>query len=200
MKKRQQRLPWLTVKEDRLVRLYVGEALGNGTVAARLAGYRGSPASLAVIASRVLRKVNVAAEIDELMVAVKERLQVDGDAALMVVANTMKFNVKDLFDAEGKLIPVWKLPRHISAAIKGMRATKHGTVLEFRDTVHAAEILLKVSGRLKETVKVERPLEEIMAQANQLQQEQNATAESAAASEPSRDERRDRTLEDRGGK
>jgi len=66
-------------------------------------------------------------------------------------------------------VPIWKLPPHVAAAIKGIRPTKNGTVLEFRDTVHPAEVRLKVFGRLKETVKVERSLEDIVAQANSLE-------------------------------
>src|SRR5690606_32972004 len=44
----------LTEREHRFVRAYVGEAAGNGTEAARLAGYQGSNKALGVTAVRLL--------------------------------------------------------------------------------------------------------------------------------------------------
>lgn len=49
----------LSVLEARFVSLYLGEARGNGRKAARLAGYRGSPAVLDVQAARLLQRPRV---------------------------------------------------------------------------------------------------------------------------------------------
>lgn len=43
----------------------MGEAAGNGTLAAELAGYKGSKATLAAIASENLRKPKIRAAIDQ---------------------------------------------------------------------------------------------------------------------------------------
>ena len=116
------------------------------------------------------------------------RLQANGDEELALLGDLQRFTVLDLFDAEGRQIPIWKLPRNVAAAIKGIRPTKHGTVLEFRDTVHPAEVRLKVFGRLKESVKVESvTLEEILARSWETQDEQKpAPANGDAGPAPGR--------------
>jgi phage terminase small subunit len=55
----------LTEKQRRFVEAYMGEAAGNGTQAARLAGYAGTDLTLADVASSNLRKPDVAAAIAE---------------------------------------------------------------------------------------------------------------------------------------
>ncbi len=60
----------LTVKEKRFVEVYLGEANGNATEAARIAGYSAkSDATLRVIAHEVKTKPNVRARIDEILTA-----------------------------------------------------------------------------------------------------------------------------------
>ena len=55
----------LTEKQRRFVEAYLGEANGNATEAARLAGYSGTDDSLAVSASQLLRNTKVEAAIKE---------------------------------------------------------------------------------------------------------------------------------------
>lgn len=56
----------LTEKQRRFVDAYMGEALGNAMVAARLAGYKGSDNSLASVGYNNLRKPVILARIEEL--------------------------------------------------------------------------------------------------------------------------------------
>lgn len=56
--------PKLTEKQRRFVEAYMGEAAGNGTEAARLAGYKGSAKTLGVVATENLAKPSVRAAID----------------------------------------------------------------------------------------------------------------------------------------
>lgn len=55
----------LTEKQRRFVEAYMGQAAGNGTEAARLAGYKGSDSTLGAVAHENLRKPKIAAAIDE---------------------------------------------------------------------------------------------------------------------------------------
>lgn len=55
----------LTEKQRRFVEAYMGEAAGNSTKAARLAGYKGSENTLKSIASENLTKPDIIAAIDE---------------------------------------------------------------------------------------------------------------------------------------
>jgi phage terminase small subunit len=55
----------LTEKQRRFVDAYMGEAKGNGTEAARVAGYRGSDSTLGAVAHENLKKPKIAAAIQE---------------------------------------------------------------------------------------------------------------------------------------
>ena len=54
----------LTEKERAFVAAYVGEAKGNATQAARLAGYTGSENAVAVMGSTLLRKAKIAQALE----------------------------------------------------------------------------------------------------------------------------------------
>jgi phage terminase small subunit len=58
--------PGLTEKQRRFVEAYMGQAKGNATEAARLAGYSGTPHALEVTASRLLRNAEVRAVLAHL--------------------------------------------------------------------------------------------------------------------------------------
>lgn len=62
--------PKLTEKQRRFVDAYMGEAAGNGTEAARIAGYKGNDVTLASVSAENLRKPQIA-------VAIKERVDSD---------------------------------------------------------------------------------------------------------------------------
>ena len=55
----------LSERERRFVDAYMGEAAGNGTAAAKCAGYKGSAQVLGVQANRLLKKANVLDAIAE---------------------------------------------------------------------------------------------------------------------------------------
>lgn len=72
----------LTPKQKRFVDAYMGEARGNATEAARIAGYKGSDTTLKQVASETLAKPYIREEIDRLqsqspLIATRdERLQI----------------------------------------------------------------------------------------------------------------------------
>lgn len=66
---RQRSADELTVKEQRFLTLYLGEARGNATRAMRLAGYSGTDGGCAVEGSRMLRKPKIRARINEILEA-----------------------------------------------------------------------------------------------------------------------------------
>lgn len=57
-------------------------------------------------------------------------------------------NVGDLFDAEGKLIPLTRLPRHVQAALSSVKVTNDGSVLEYKfwDKAAALNIMARHLG------------------------------------------------------
>lgn len=54
----------LTPKQEKFIAAYLGEARGNATQAARMAGYRGNDATLAEIGRENLRKPGIAERIE----------------------------------------------------------------------------------------------------------------------------------------
>lgn len=54
----------MSMKQRRFLEAYVGEAKGNATLAARIAGYKGSESTLRAVASRVLHSHAVSAELE----------------------------------------------------------------------------------------------------------------------------------------
>lgn len=63
----------LSERERRFVDAYMGEAAGNGTEAARLAGYKGKPKVLQVQASRLLSKAIVQSAMTERRTALESQ-------------------------------------------------------------------------------------------------------------------------------
>jgi hypothetical protein len=143
----------LTAREQVFVRLV--HATGNKTQAYLDAGYRGSRATAAVNVHRLLGKARVQSALAELAAARAARLEQSGDEELELAAQLMRFTVLDLYDSRGKPIPIHQLPRHVAIAIKGIRPTAHGTVLEFHDRMRPIELRLRAFGRLVDKHQVE---------------------------------------------
>jgi phage terminase small subunit len=61
--------PSLSERERRFVDAYMGDAQGNGTAAARLAGYKGNAKVLGVQSTRLLTKANIQAAVTARRVA-----------------------------------------------------------------------------------------------------------------------------------
>ena len=84
-----------------------------------------------------------------------------GDEALERLTLHARFDIRRLFPGDKKIA---SLPDDVALEIKSVTPTRFGNRIEVYDGQRAAEVLAKVDGRLKETVKVEHTLEEIMAQ------------------------------------
>lgn len=70
----------LTIKQQRFINAYMGEAKGNATQAARLAGYKGNGDTLKQVGAENLAKPYIKAEIERLtrndpLIATREEIQ-----------------------------------------------------------------------------------------------------------------------------
>lgn len=72
----------LSEQERRFVDAYTGPAAGNGTEAARLAGYQGAANVLAVQSTRLLKKANVQAAIEARRQRLTEKADITAAKAL----------------------------------------------------------------------------------------------------------------------
>ena len=158
----------LSPRELLFVEAYVGVALGRAAKAYELAGYKVTGASHRANASRMLTRPRVEAAIAARLGDRVERLRImDGDEALEGISNLGRVGIKAVCT---DLAWVQALPDEVADAIKSITPTKHGYRIEMYDKLHARETMAKVHGKLKDVVKVEHSLEDIMARANQLEQ------------------------------
>lgn len=90
----------LTEMDRRFAQAYVGEARGNATIAARLAGSTGQDASsLGVVGHGLLHKPAVLAEIGRIMVqAEKKGLIPTSDRTLQLLGQMAEADIGDLLD------------------------------------------------------------------------------------------------------
>lgn len=160
--KKQERFPEVVTLREH----YFAQLVARGVPARqayRLAGFEGTATSQRANAPRLEKKPNVAALIASLVAEQTTRVMAAGEEELTRLEEVMSFNALQLYDDAGRLIPIHQLEPRVAAVIKTIRPGRYGTVYEFHDKLRAIEIRLKAFGRLKDTVKLETTLEEIVA-------------------------------------
>ena len=118
-------------------------------------------------ASRLMRKPRIQEAINAKLAP---RIML-GDEALERMTLYARFDVRKLFPEDKQLAA---LPDDVALAIRSVTPTRYGRKFEIHDAMRAAEILAKSDGRLKETVKLEHSLEDILAQSNRVILEESA--------------------------
>lgn len=111
MKKKQK----LTPKQRMFCEHYVGGAMWNATLAAKLAGYSKKTAYSS--GQRLLSNVEVASRIKKLSENIVEKFRNSHAKTLRDIDLLAHFNIADLYDENGNLIPINGLPREVSFAI-----------------------------------------------------------------------------------
>lgn len=147
----------LTERQRRFAEFYA--VSGNGADAARRAGYARSGAN--VRGSEILANSNVVALIDQLR---KERLSALGvraDRVLEELAASAFVDPRDVFDEDGNLLSIRRMPHRVRRAIRKIKVREHyckktgemtgrDVEVEFNDKLRANEILGRHLGILKE--------------------------------------------------
>lgn len=149
----------LRPRERRFVIAYCGVAMGNAAKAYAIAGYKPGREN----ASRLMTKDHIAGAIKDELAARNRALIADGDEAMQHITLIKRGDIGAVLHPDH---PIAKLPKEARLTIKSVRATKYGLRIELYDSLKAAELLAKADGKLKETVKVEHSLEEILAASN----------------------------------
>ena len=104
----------LSPKQKQFCKEYIVDL--NATQAAIRAGYSQKTAKSK--ASQLLSKVNLQKEIQRLMDARSERLQITQDMVLRELAKLGFSNMQNLYNDEGSLIPVHQLDPDVSACLQ----------------------------------------------------------------------------------
>lgn len=105
----------VTKQQDKFCEAYALN-MGNAADAVRQAKFKTTQAARYGLELR--RKPNVRRRIAYWEDFYHEQLMVGKDAVLREVATLAKFNTADLYDADGRLIPVHKLPREVAASVQ----------------------------------------------------------------------------------
>lgn len=106
----------LNPKQKAFCREYVKDF--NSTQAAIRAGY--SKKTAYSIGQRLLKKVEVQAEIKRLLAPAEEAAGLSADRLCKEIGRLAYSNVKALYDVKGEFIPIHKLPDEIAACISGI--------------------------------------------------------------------------------
>jgi phage terminase small subunit len=124
----------LSEREQRFVRALTGEALGNLTKAAELAGY--SPKSAARQGYRLSKRAHVQTAIE----ARQQKLEAKADVSVERVLNELRAiafsDVRGLFDEHGRLRPVHELSDDAAKALASVEVLKERTVKGAESTTH----------------------------------------------------------------
>lgn len=156
----------LSPRELLFVEAFLGAAHFRAARAYELAGYKVTGAASRANASRMLTRERVAKAIAAELGARAKALRImDGDEALEGISALARSDIRKVFPPTHWIA---KLPDEVAACIKSVRPGKHGYTIELYDKGHHLEVMAKVSGRLKETLKVEHTLEDILARSHRL--------------------------------
>jgi phage terminase small subunit len=157
--------PKLTAQQLMFCREYVATIDLDGTKAAIRAGYKKTSAMFQ--ASRLLRKDNIKAEIKRLMEKRIERVDITADMVAQRLYKLAFYDVRNLFDQNGNLIPIKSLDDATAPAVIGVKVTpgrrKRGRQVSRRvESIKLAnpkdslELLGRHLGMFKDVVKIER--------------------------------------------
>jgi hypothetical protein len=134
----------LTPKQHR----FVAEYLANGLNATRayLASHPHcrSQAAAAVGGHRTLRSAKVQRAIAAAQADRFQRLKMDGDEAMALLAVIARANLADAYDERGKLLPFPQWPLTLQLAVKSVK----GSCITLLDGLKACELIARAAGRL----------------------------------------------------
>jgi phage terminase small subunit len=128
----------VTPKQERFVREYLVDL--NAKCAAIRSGY--SPRSAEQLGFKLLSKPEVKRAVEAGIKKSVEKAEITVDRVMEELGAVAFLSSKELFDAEGNLIPINKLPDHVAAAIHPTEVLKRNLEAGdgVTDTVHRVRV------------------------------------------------------------
>jgi hypothetical protein len=117
----------LTLKQRKFGLAYVGEANGNGTEAARIAGYKGNYKTLGVVAVENLAKPSIAEFIDKLRIDAEKTLAekvLTATEVLIGLTRIAQADIAEVLEPDGRLDLQAAKKRGVSRLIKTLKFDK----------------------------------------------------------------------------
>ena len=105
----------------------MGPAAGNGTEAARIAGYKGKVQVLGVQATRLLKKASVHAEIASRQLVRTQQADIDAVRVLKELARIGLSDPRELFTPTGELKPITEWSDDMARAVASVEVVKKPT-------------------------------------------------------------------------
>jgi hypothetical protein len=146
-------LEGLTGTQQRFVIEYDNNG-GNGTRAYLVshATTCKSEATAATNAWRMLRNAKVRSALAKLEEARHRRLQMTGDEALMLEALAARADIRELYDEQGRLLPIKHWPDSIARCVVSIRPGPFGDIIVLESKHAARRTVLEATGKLKNPV------------------------------------------------
>ena len=132
----------LTKKRKRFCEEYIKDL--NGSAAAIHAGYNLKRSR--ITASELLLKPEVKEYLDQLQAKVAKRNEITIDELIQDLAEMKNIDVADLYDEDGLLIDISRLPTSFTRCIQEVIETKSGLKIKFYSKLDAIEKLAKHLG------------------------------------------------------
>jgi hypothetical protein len=123
---------------------------GNNGTRAYLTVFPGVKVTTAATeAWRLLRNPEIRAYLESVQTERFKRLQMSGDHALALTGQRANPDIRQAYDAEGKLLPVHLWPDSLVVCVKGIKPGPFGDSLVLVDPHAASRTVLEVTGKLK---------------------------------------------------
>lgn len=116
----------LTPKQDRFVQEYLVDL--NATAAYKRAGYAGKGNVAEAAACRLLRNVQVQAEIVRRSKKTANKYELTQELIIRSIVQELAFDPAKLYDREGRLLPITELPEDVRMALTSIEFEQHGSL------------------------------------------------------------------------
>lgn len=111
---------------------------------------------------KILRKPEIKRAIDAELKRRGARLRMTGEEALDRVSEIAAADISELYDNDGRLLPIKKWPAAHRRAVKSIRPGQFGRTIVFHDQLGALLTLAKADGTLKDVKEVKLSLADLL--------------------------------------
>lgn len=115
----------LTAKQERFIQEYLVDL--NATAAYKRAGYSGKGNVAEAAASRLLRNVQVQAEVAKRTKTTAAKYELTQELIIRSIVQELAFDPAKLYGQDGQLLPITDLPEDVRMALTSIEFEQHGS-------------------------------------------------------------------------